>query len=113
MIFGGVNHSAYVGELINFPLKNNHWWALDIKEFSYDGYQMRNYGASDNAIAIVDTGTSLASVPSDIHAKLVQDWTNSMGAVNILCQQGICITGFTCDVTEKKLKPIGFVIDYK
>lgn len=31
MIFGGVNQSAYVGDLIEFPLKVNHWWALDIK----------------------------------------------------------------------------------
>ena len=67
MIFGGYNTSQYVGELHNFTLKTNQWWALDIMEFSYDGYRMAAYTPSDNAIAVVDTGTSLASVPKSIH----------------------------------------------
>jgi hypothetical protein len=79
MIFGGVNHSAYEDSLINFPLKLNHWWALDIKEFSYDGESMKVFQDSDNAIAIVDTGTSLASVPADVHATLVEKWTAALG----------------------------------
>ena len=71
MIFGGTNSSQYVGDLHSFPLKTNTWWALDMREFSYNGISMASFSPSDKAIAVIDTGTSLASIPSSIHKRLI------------------------------------------
>ena len=35
MIFGGTNQTQYIGNLTNFSLKTNHWWALDMREMRY------------------------------------------------------------------------------
>ena len=56
-----------MGELHRFPLKSNHWWALDLLEVSYNGYVIAEYGPGDNAIAVIDTGTSISAIPKDIH----------------------------------------------
>ena len=32
MLFGGINKTQYVGNLTDFSLKTNHWWALDMRE---------------------------------------------------------------------------------
>jgi hypothetical protein len=49
-------------------------------EFSYNGYSLIEYSDSDNAIGVVDTGTSLASVPKSIHDQLVSKWASEIGA---------------------------------
>lgn len=65
MVFGGVNTTGFVGELLSFPLKTNNWWAMDLKEFGYGNTRISSFYPSDYAIAVVDTGTSLASIPSE------------------------------------------------
>ena len=67
MIFGGVNESQYIGDLHSFPLVTNIWWALDLKEIGYNGYTIADYNPEDKAIAVIDTGTSISSLPKSIH----------------------------------------------
>ena len=54
MIFGGINKNQYIGELQNFPLKTNKYWAINIVELSYDGSSTK---VKPNINAAVDTGT--------------------------------------------------------
>lgn len=110
MIFGGVNSSQYVGDLHNFPLKTNTWWALDFKEIGYKDYVIQTYNPSDNAIAVVDTGTSLAAIPQDIHDELSKRWKSEVGMNIFYCQDGLCFSGEDCESTGKSMSPINMVI---
>lgn len=88
MIFGGINSTQYVGNLSDFSLKTNHWWALDMREFLYGDTSVASFSYTDNAIAVIDTGTSLACVPNDVYTKLMTQWRSSLPAVD--CSQSIC-----------------------
>jgi hypothetical protein len=96
---------------LTFPLKTNRWWALDLKEFSYTGYNIAEFIPSDNAIAIIDTGTSLCAIPAKIHTKMEKIWTSEIGSDLFGCSKGICISGTDCKSTAKKMSPISIVID--
>lgn len=67
LIFGGINHAQIEGDLHTFALKNNHWWALDMNKIAYNGHVLGSYFGGDQAVAVVDTGTSLITVPSAVH----------------------------------------------
>ena len=113
MLFGGINTDQIHGELYNFNLKTDRWWALDLKEFSYGGYSLKAYSPSDNVIAVIDTGTSLAQVPQSIHTILVKDWENVLGTNHFQCEKSsICLTDISCAVTATKVKSIEFTIDH-
>lgn len=82
MIFGGYNKTQFVGDLIDFKLKTNHWWALDMREFIYGSESVASYSYTDNAIAVIDTGTSLACVPSTVYQNLKKLWKSSLPSVD-------------------------------
>ena len=37
MVFGGINSSQIHGQLKEFKIVNNKWWALNFTEFKYAG----------------------------------------------------------------------------
>jgi len=43
MMFGGVNEAQYVGDLHEFSLATNKWWAVNFKSIMYGGSNIRSY----------------------------------------------------------------------
>jgi hypothetical protein len=113
MTFGGVNHSQYIDELINFPLKTKTWWALDFKELAYGDDLLVSYSPRDNAIGVVDTGTSLAAFPQDTFDKLSIKWSKEFGAKEMVCQSGVCFSNMDCIKTAKKMSPLSITLGTK
>ncbi|KAF9780172.1 aspartic peptidase A1 [Thelephora terrestris] len=60
--FGGIDHSAYKGNLVYAPVRRKAYWevALDKIAFGDDILELDNTGAA------IDTGTSLIALPTDI-----------------------------------------------
>jgi len=60
--FGGIDESKYKGDLIKLPVRRKAYWEvrLDAMKFGKDKLELDNTGA------ILDTGTSLIAVPSDL-----------------------------------------------
>jgi hypothetical protein len=88
IIFGGLNQSAYVGDLMEFPLveKNAIVWAIEINGFINNGVNMlQSVYKLEAAVAVVDSGTTYMTVPALIHKQLVQEWTSMFGNDQIEC----------------------------
>lgn len=68
MMFGGYNESQFVGNMYEFPLITDKWWALDFRKLWYNSEVFVEYFNSfendaNTALAIVDTGTSMMAMP--------------------------------------------------
>ena len=63
MIFGGYNESQFVGDIQWIKLKTSDWWALDLKELNYGSLNIVSFVQKDFRLAIIDTGTSIATMP--------------------------------------------------
>lgn len=61
-VFGGVDDSHYTGKMTYIPLRRKAYWEVDLDSIKFgDGsVELENTGA------ILDTGTSLIAVPSDL-----------------------------------------------
>ena len=61
VVFGGVNHDHYHGDITWIPLRRKAYWevTLDSIKFGKDEAELENTGV------ILDTGTSLIALPSD------------------------------------------------
>ena len=111
MMFGGLNETQYVGDLYKFKLATNKWWALNFKSLIYNGNSIRYYG-DDEAIGVIDTGTSMMAVPEDLHTVLSNRWASSIGSkAQFACQQGLCLGGAQCDFFEGILGNLTLMID--
>lgn len=111
MMFGGINETQYVGELHTFKLATNKWWALNFRSLVYNGQSIRYY-ASDEAIGVIDTGTSMMAIPEDLHSALSNRWARSIGSkAQFACQQGLCLGGAQCSFFEDILGNLTLVID--
>ncbi|KAF9891088.1 Vacuolar protease A [Aspergillus nanangensis] len=60
--FGGIDESHYTGELIKIPLRRKAYWEVDLDAITLgdDTAELENTGV------ILDTGTSLIALPSDL-----------------------------------------------
>ena len=70
MTFGDVNHDEYVGNLYDFPLYDTRYWAPHLSEFVYGEKVLGNWYSFGTAVGILDTGTSMISVPKSYHQYL-------------------------------------------
>ncbi|KZT26870.1 endopeptidase [Neolentinus lepideus HHB14362 ss-1] len=61
-IFGGVDESAYSGDLHYVPVRRKAYWEVELEKISFgdDDLELENTGAA------IDTGTSLIALPTDI-----------------------------------------------
>jgi saccharopepsin len=61
-IFGGIDHSAYTGEIDYVPLRRKAYWEVELEKvyFGEEELELEETGAA------IDTGTSLIVVPTDI-----------------------------------------------
>lgn len=61
-IFGGIDESAFSGELDYVPVRRKAYWEVELEKVAFgdDELELENTGAA------IDTGTSLIALPSDI-----------------------------------------------
>ena len=57
-----------MGNMYEFPLVTDKWWALNFRKLWYDGEVFKEYYDSfvhdvNTAFAVVDTGTSMMAMP--------------------------------------------------
>ncbi|KAI9702163.1 MAG: Vacuolar protease A [Bogoriella megaspora] len=60
--FGGINKDHYTGKLTKIPLRRKAYWEVDLDAISFGG----NTAEIDDTGVILDTGTSLISLPSTL-----------------------------------------------
>jgi len=66
MIFGAINHTQYVGDLHKFKIVNDKWWSVSYQGVMYDN-QVIDYFDADQAIGVIDTGTSMMAMPQQYY----------------------------------------------
>ncbi|KIK98049.1 hypothetical protein PAXRUDRAFT_9820 [Paxillus rubicundulus Ve08.2h10] len=61
-VFGGIDHSAYVGKINYAPVRRKAYWEVELEQVSFgdDILELENTGAA------IDTGTSLIALPTDV-----------------------------------------------
>ena len=61
-IFGGIDTSAYSGEIDYVPVRRKAYWEVELETVAFgdDELELENTGAA------IDTGTSLIALPTDI-----------------------------------------------
>ena len=52
-----------MGDLHWFPVVTKNWWAIDFRQMKYGNQVIAQFNFYDSAIAVVDTGTSIITVP--------------------------------------------------
>ncbi|KAM4816259.1 gastricsin [Urocitellus parryii] len=70
VIFGGVDKSLYTGQIFWAPVTRELYWQIGIQEF-YVGEEASGW-CSQGCQAMVDTGTSLLTVPQQYLSSLLQ-----------------------------------------
>ncbi|KAJ8086655.1 aspartic proteinase precursor [Marasmius tenuissimus] len=61
-LFGGIDKSAYKGDLTYIPVRRKAYWEVELEEVAFgdESVELENTGAA------IDTGTSLIALPSDM-----------------------------------------------
>ncbi|KAI3316830.1 aspartic peptidase domain-containing protein, partial [Xylariaceae sp. AK1471] len=62
VVFGGVDKDHYTGKITEIPLRRKAYWEVDLDSISFGG----ETAELDNTGVILDTGTSLIALPSDL-----------------------------------------------
>lgn len=61
-MFGGVNKAHYKGDMVKIPLRRKAYWEVELAGMSFGDESVEFEGTG----AILDTGTSLIALPSDL-----------------------------------------------
>ncbi|KAL7985297.1 hypothetical protein Chor_003867 [Crotalus horridus] len=86
LIFGGVDSNLYTGQIYWTPVTQDLYWQIAIDGFMVNN-QVTNW-CSQGCQAIVDTGTSLLTVPGQFFQELMQNigaQENNNGAFVVSC----------------------------
>jgi len=103
MTFGGINYDQFVGDLHKFKIVNDKWWSVSYQGLMYDN-KVIDYFDHDQAVGVVDTGTSMMAMPTPYYERLVQAWQAQIDDPALLdCSMGLCIGGQSCEKLEGKL----------
>ncbi|KAI2631127.1 aspartic peptidase domain-containing protein [Xylaria nigripes] len=62
VVFGGVDEDHYTGKITEIPLRRKAYWEVDLDSISFGG----ETAELDNTGVILDTGTSLIALPTDL-----------------------------------------------
>lgn len=62
VVFGGVDKDHYTGKITEIPLRRKAYWEVDLDSISFGD----ETAELDNTGVILDTGTSLIALPSDL-----------------------------------------------
>ena len=110
MELGAINKEQYVGELLNFSISTDNWWAPSLNGIHY-GNGVLNLFADHQAYAVVDTGTSMLCLPKVYFSLMMANWRASLpSTIPLDCSMGVCITSTHCDKVMNMVKSITFQI---
>lgn len=74
-LIGGIDLSQVAdGKLYTYPLSNKIYWSIDTTKLKYGDVDlpMNKLGASKKYYSIIDTGTSLLSIPPYIYDNMMK-----------------------------------------
>nr|XP_060629048.1 gastricsin-like [Anolis sagrei ordinatus] len=109
--FGGVDTRLYSGQIYWAPVTQELYWQIGIQEFSIGG-QATGW-CSQGCQAIVDTGTSLLTVPQ----QYMSNFLNAVGAqqngqyVNCNTVQNLPTISFTINGVSFPLPPSAYILN--
>ena len=114
-VFGGSDYSQIVGGSQGLrPFRNNpdifshiKAWALSGKGLFYGTPQIGDSGVYP---AVIDTGSTLITVPTPLFQSLQQKWKEVVKDLDCNNEGNICQTSMNCDEVASNLKPVGFLI---
>nr|XP_033774785.1 gastricsin-like [Geotrypetes seraphini] len=113
IIFGGIDPTLYTGDICWTEVTEEAYWQIGIEEFSING-QATGW-CSSGCQGIVDTGTSLLTVPE----QYLQDLLTYIGAENSEVGQGLVnctemqrmpVISFTINGTVLPLAPSAYIL---
>lgn len=114
-VFGGSDYSQVVGgEQGLKPFRNNpdifshiKAWALSGQGLFYGGPQI---GTKGTYPAVIDTGSTVISVPGSLFQSLQAAWKEGVKDLDCTSDANFCQSLHKCDEIEKLLQPVGFLI---
>ncbi|XP_058931662.1 gastricsin [Kogia breviceps] len=114
VIFGGVDSSLYTGQISWAPVTHELYWQIGIEEFLI-GDQATGW-CSQGCQAIVDTGTSLLTVPQQFMGSLLQATgaqEDEYGQLLVDCNniQSLPTLTFTINGVQFPLSPASYILN--
>ncbi|XP_053883332.1 gastricsin-like [Malaclemys terrapin pileata] len=114
VVFGGVDSSLYSGQIYWAPVTQELYWQIGIDEFAIGG-QATGW-CSQGCQAIVDTGTSLLTVPQQLMNSFLQDvgaQANEYGEYVVDCSsvQSLPTISFTINGVSFPLPPSAYILN--
>ncbi|XP_026511069.1 gastricsin-like [Terrapene carolina triunguis] len=114
VVFGGVDSSLYSGQIYWAPVTQELYWQIGIDEFAIGG-QATGW-CSQGCQAIVDTGTSLLTVPQQFMNSFLQDvgaQANEYGEYVVDCSsiQSLPTISFTINGVSFPLPPSAYILN--
>ncbi|XP_059877260.1 gastricsin [Delphinus delphis] len=115
VIFGGVDSSLYTGQIHWAPVTQELYWQIGIEEFLI-GDQATGW-CSQGCQAVVDTGTSLLTVPQQFVSSLLQATgaeENEYGQFPVDCNsiQSLPTLTFIINGVQFPLSPASYILNY-
>ncbi|XP_030077405.1 gastricsin isoform X2 [Microcaecilia unicolor] len=113
IIFGGIDPTLYTGDICWTEVTEEAYWQIGIEEFSING-QATGW-CSSGCQGIVDTGTSLLTVPEQYIQNLLsyigaQNNESGEGLVNCSEMQSMPTISFTINGTALPLTPSAYIL---
>lgn len=114
-IFGGSDYSQIVnGEKGLRPFRNNPDIFSHIKAWALSGqglfYGEPQIGEKGSYPAVIDTGSTIISVPSALFQSLSAKWKETVPDLDCTKDANFCQTLKSCEEVVTDLKPVGFLI---
>ncbi|XP_041965784.1 gastricsin-like [Alosa sapidissima] len=111
--FGGVDPNKYQGDIYWTPVTSESYWQIGIEEFQVNN-QATDW-CSQGCQAIVDTGTSMLTAPSQFISYLMQSFgaqQNQNGQATVDCSQvnSLPTLTFTINGVDFPLPPSAYII---
>ena len=91
MLFGGYDSSFLKSEIVWLPLVGNTWWQVKMLNTQYGP---NSVAGPNTTTCIMDTGTSLITVPNFEFIRLSAMWQQDYKGVQ--CSTELCYTAGTC-----------------
>lgn len=112
IVFGGVDENLYTGEITWVPVTQELYWQINIEDFLIDG-QVSGW-CSQGCQGIVDTGTSLLTMPSQYLSELLQfiGAQEEYGEYFVSCDtvSSLPTFSFVLNGVQFPLKPSSYII---
>lgn len=111
-VFGGVDEAHYTGKMTYLPLRRKAYWEVDLDSIKFGDGSVE----LDNTGAILDTGTSLIALPSDLAELLNKEMGAKKGyngQYTIECEKRDSLPdmSFTLSGKEFLITPYDYILE--